>query len=163
MSDWQEAWEPLPGLARHGAGAYGARVVSMWRRLPGCGPACTRCVGHDPVAHQEFGRLIERVGGPRDVRVGPLLLGVDGRVYADGQPVEFDRHRRPWQLLRALANEAGRAVSYDEMAPRLYGYRADSDARTNLRVTAARLRRILGAYGAMVETVHGVGLRLRSW
>ena len=66
-------------------------------------------------------------------------------------------------LLRALAEARGRVLSREFLLDRVWGYAAagEIESRT-VDVHVRRLRMKLGAEGARIVTVKGVGYRLES-
>ncbi len=70
---------------------------------------------------------------------------------------------REFKLLITMAQARGRIFTKDQLHKRVWGY--DFDPQTNLvRVTIARLRDQIdrGREHALIETVHGVGYRVRK-
>lgn len=100
--------------------------------------------------------LLERRAG---VRIGPLELDLDRReARVDGAPAGLTRVE--FELLAALAERPGAAVSRAALAERVLDPDREGDERT-LDVHVSRLRKKLGRSG-LVETVWGVGYRLRA-
>ena len=94
------------------------------------------------------------------IEIGRLRLNVDGRTTAvDDIPVELTRFE--FDLLHALAKRPGAAVSRAWLAAHVLDPERDGVERT-LDVHVSRLRKKLGAAGAMVATVWGVGYRLQE-
>ncbi len=80
------------------------------------------------------------------------------RVFADGaeltlRPLEF-------KLIAVLLEHPDRVFSRGELLEEVWGASGDIHTRT-VDTHVRRLREKLGAYGEVVETVHGVGYRLR--
>ena len=93
------------------------------------------------------------------VSVGPLKIDLDGRsAMVDDAPVELTRAE--FDFLAALARRPGAAVSRGWLAEHVLDPARDGDERT-LDVHVSRLRKKLGAAGAIVATVWGVGYRLK--
>ncbi len=89
---------------------------------------------------------------------GGLELDVDGRTLkVDGAPVELTRVE--FEMLLALARRPGQALSRAWLAENVLDPERDGTERT-LDVHVSRLRKKLGARGALVATVWGVGYRL---
>ncbi|HEY7295676.1 MAG TPA: winged helix-turn-helix domain-containing protein, partial [Dehalococcoidia bacterium] len=63
-------------------------------------------------------------------------------------------------LLDALAQREGKPVSRATLMEDVWGYRYDGDSNV-VEVAVAGLRKKLGDRAALVETVHGIGYRLR--
>ncbi len=80
------------------------------------------------------------------------------RVYLDG--VEIELTAKEFDLLAVLAEEPGRAVSRQELFSRVWDPVWHGTGKT-LDVHVSALRRKLGD-ASMVETVRGVGYRLRD-
>ena len=81
------------------------------------------------------------------------------RVHADGnelslRPLEF-------KLLSMLLENPGRVFTRAQLLEEVWGTSGDLHTRT-VDTHVRRLREKLGAYGEAVETVHGVGYRLRD-
>ena len=64
------------------------------------------------------------------------------------------------ELLYFLAQRPGRAVTRDEIARSVKGAGCITDRAFYAQI--ARLRRKLGDYASMIETVRGVGYRFRA-
>lgn len=94
------------------------------------------------------------------VKAGPLLLDAGRRTVrvagklADLTTTEFD-------LLRALASRRGKVLSREDLIQAARGADATITDRT-IDVHIASVRRKLGKSGALVETVRGVGYRLKE-
>ncbi len=90
--------------------------------------------------------------------IGPLKVDREARVVSvDG--VVTDLTRVEFELLAALAGRPGAAVSRGWLAEHVLDANRDGGERT-LDVHVSRLRRKLGAAGALIATVWGVGYRL---
>ena len=81
------------------------------------------------------------------------------RVTADGaeislRPLEF-------KLLSMFADHPGRLFSRADLLSEVWGISASTNTRT-VDVHVRRLRSRLDTYGDMIETIHGVGYRLRD-
>jgi two-component system alkaline phosphatase synthesis response regulator PhoP len=104
----------------------------------------------------------------RLIQAGPLLLDLDAHeVRLDDKPVDLTRTE--FGLLHALAEHPDRALTRLEMIERGLGYSYDGLERTvdshvkNLRRKLAEVHGAAGPGSAavLVETVFGVGYRLR--
>lgn len=94
------------------------------------------------------------------IEVGPLVVDVVGRsVEVEQQRVELTRVE--FDLLVALARRPGAAVSRAWLAEHVLDPDREGGERT-LDVHVSRLRKKLGAAGANVATVWGVGYRLEA-
>jgi len=98
----------------------------------------------------------------RIITVGPLVIDCERRIarYADRlvslTRLEFD-------LLRALAEQAGCCVTKADLLRQVWGYAGSTIRTRTVDSHASRVRRILAAAGApagAVENVWGVGYRL---
>jgi two-component system phosphate regulon response regulator PhoB len=81
------------------------------------------------------------------------------RVFADGaelqlRPLEF-------KLVALLLSNPGKVFARSELLEEVWGMSADINTRT-VDTHIKRLRENLGAYGEVVETVHGYGYRARD-
>ncbi|AEB10782.1 response regulator transcription factor [Marinithermus hydrothermalis] len=98
-----------------------------------------------------------RVRAPERYTVGRLEVDLEAfEARCAGQPLPLSPAQL--RLLAALAREAGRAVPRAELLAQLGD--GDADART-VDAHVKNLRRRLGPCGAQIETVRGVGYRLR--
>lgn len=106
---------------------------------------------------------LRRPSLPGDVNVvtaGALRVDPGARrTEVGGSTVELTRVE--FDLLAALARRAGAAVSRAWLAEHVLDPSRDGDERT-LDVHVSRLRRKLGASGALIVTVWGVGYRLET-
>jgi two-component system OmpR family response regulator len=99
------------------------------------------------------------------VRAGPLRLDVAEHrawVGAEGDEQEIVLTVTEFALLRVLARRPGRVYTRDELVERAYGeghHIADRTIDSHVRNIRAKLRAAGG--DDMVETVHGLGWRLR--
>jgi two-component system phosphate regulon response regulator PhoB len=94
------------------------------------------------------------------VRAGKLVVDQGRRtVTAAGKKVELTATQ--FNLLRVLAEQPGRVFSREDLIARAHGDDAAITDRT-VDVHVAALRRKLGKHGDLIETVWGVGYRLRE-
>ena len=77
-------------------------------------------------------------------------------IAVDGEPVRLTR--REFELLRFLVQNRNRVVSRDRLLERVWGYDQYIETRS-VDVHVGRLRAKLGAAGAQIETVIGLGYR----
>lgn len=97
---------------------------------------------------------------PEPVVHGALRIDLaDRRVRLGDQ--ELDLTRREFDLLALLASHPGRAFSRDFLLEQVWGYDYDGADRT-VDSHIAQVRRKLGAEGAHIATVWGVGYRWKS-
>jgi len=97
---------------------------------------------------------------PEVATVGPLTIDSGRRsVTAGGKPLTLTTTE--FNLLRALARRPGRVYSREEL---LAGARADDTPVTDrtVDVHVSALRRKLGRHEDLIETVRGVGYRMRE-
>ena len=93
----------------------------------------------------------------------PLVAGgicVDERahtVFADGQEVQLTL--KEYQLLTLLMKNRGAVLTRDVLLENIWGYGSENETRT-VDVHIRTLRQKLGADGALIETVRGVGYRM---
>jgi DNA-binding response OmpR family regulator len=113
-----------------------ARVRAVLRRRPAPAPA----------------------GGPPAVYRGRHLTADFDAVIirADDRPVRLTR--REFELLRCLVENRNRVLSRDRLLERVWGYERFIETRS-VDVHVGRLRAKLGAAGAQIETVVGLGYR----
>lgn len=78
------------------------------------------------------------------------------QIEVDDTPVKLTR--REFDLLRCLVENRQRVLSRDRLLERVWGYTASIETRA-VDVHVGRLRSKLGAAGAHIETVVGLGYR----
>jgi two-component system phosphate regulon response regulator PhoB len=94
------------------------------------------------------------------VRIGALQLdGSTHRVSYQDAPLKLGPTE--FKLLNYLMHHAERVHSRSQLLDRVWGDHVFIEERT-VDVHVKRLREALGAAGAMVETVRGVGYRLTA-
>jgi DNA-binding response OmpR family regulator len=94
------------------------------------------------------------------VKAGPLIIDSGRRtVTAAGKRVDLTTTE--FDLLRSLAERPGRVISREDLLARVRGDDAAVIDRT-VDVHVSALRRKLGKHGDLVETVRGVGYRLKE-
>src|SRR4051812_22597600 len=107
--------------------------------------------------------MLARMGSaepPAAIEVGPIRIDVHSRTVAcNGEPVDLTR--RELDLLLALAEHPGWVYTRDQLLSRVWGYDAFGETRL-VDMQVANLRRKLGDAAQLVETVRGVGYRLRQ-
>ena len=135
------------------------------RRLP-ARPARLRRQAGQPEDHggQGQGAAGPRPGrsarGPQADRARPAADRRAGpRVTCDGAPVDLTR--RELDVLLALAEHPGWVYTRDQLLSTRVGLRPVGETRL-VDMQVANLRRKLGEAAALVETVRGVGYRLRA-
>ena len=108
--------------------------------------------------------LLRRAGyeqAPQEeLRVGTIaLLPQKHAVTVNGAPVTLTL--KEYELLLALARHPGRVFSRDALLETVWGYRYEGETRT-VDVHVRSLRQKLGGASGMLETVRGVGYRIRE-
>lgn len=94
----------------------------------------------------------------KEYSLGILKL-VTGKhqVFVDGEPVVLTL--KEYEILCMLLKSDGRVLSRDQLLTEIWGYTFDGENRT-VDVHIRTLRQKLGAAGAYIETVRGVGYRI---
>lgn len=96
---------------------------------------------------------------PEVLTAGILTLDAGRRkVMVGTRPVDLTATE--FDFLRALMERRGRVLSREDLLERARGGEAVSDRVVDVHVSA--LRRKLGKVGEMIETVRGVGYRMRE-
>jgi DNA-binding response OmpR family regulator len=91
--------------------------------------------------------------------VGGLQLNEAHEVTLEGQPLDLTRSE--FDLLAALMTRPGRVFTRMELLERTQGEAFAAYERTG-DVHVKNLRAKLGAAGDLIETVYGVGYRMRG-
>lgn len=136
--------------------------IDAWR-LPGCSDGCAAW-GHDPHAHEEYGRNLEwGAAAPPVVRTGALTVDLRAtRAFVGDREIRLSPTE--WSALSFLARNVGRVVSQDAIIDHIWGraYREiERNASANLRmVVGYRLRARLGAAAHLIAVAPGIGYRL---
>lgn len=94
------------------------------------------------------------------VRAGPFVID-GGRRAVTSAGKKVDLTATEFNLLRALAERPGRVLSREDLITLARGEDATVIDRT-VDVHVASLRKKLGKHGALIETVWGVGYRLKE-
>ena len=97
---------------------------------------------------------------PTTVTVGPLTCDLVHRM-ADLDGVALGLTAKEFDLLAFLARHAGKVCTHQMILREVWGATYSSEANY-LRVYAHRLRKKLGAHGAMLVTHAGIGYELTS-
>ncbi len=98
-------------------------------------------------------------GGEGVMRLGPLHIDLPGhRVEVDGEPVALTALE--FRLLVWLAQRSGRVQSREQLLEHVWGYAPGVGSRT-VDTHVRRLRGKLGRAAELLETVRGVGYRMR--
>ena len=94
------------------------------------------------------------------IQVGTLTFdAAASAVTADGQPV--DLRSRELRLLEVLVSSPGQVFSKAQLMDKLYGLAEDASENA-IEVYIGRLRRKIQDGGVVIETVRGLGYRLRE-
>ncbi|HUP42280.1 MAG TPA: response regulator [Thermoanaerobaculia bacterium] len=94
------------------------------------------------------------------LRIGELDLDVAGHRLRVGRR-EVELTATEFRLLKLLMERTGRVQTRSQLLSDVWGYAEDIDSRT-VDTHVRRLRRKLGAEAERIETVIGVGYRLRA-
>ena len=102
-----------------------------------------------------------RIEAPaREYRIGSLGIFPDRHeVYADGREIALTN--KEYQLLLLLSENEGNVLTREVLLDRVWDLGAEPENRT-LDVHIRKLRSKLGEAGACIETVRGVGYRVRA-
>jgi two-component system, OmpR family, phosphate regulon response regulator PhoB len=97
---------------------------------------------------------------PLRLELGPLVIDTERyELLMDGEPVELTRAE--FRLMWTLGARPGRVYTRGELADRITG--GDSIILDrNVDVHVSSVRKKLGRYGDMLQTVRGVGYRLKD-
>ncbi len=97
---------------------------------------------------------------PRVLRAGTLALDTESRtVTADGARVELTR--KEFELLQLLLTHPNTVFTREQLMERVWGTDFCGESRT-VDMHVRTLRQKLGAAGALIATVRGVGNRLEA-
>ena len=107
--------------------------------------------------------LLRRVGGMEDekfLRVGILFIDDEKHVaYVDDKHIELTY--KEYELLKRLMKNPNIVMTRDRLLEDIWGYDFDGETRT-VDVHVRTLRQKLGDCGEKIETVRGVGYRMRE-
>ena len=110
--------------------------------------------------------ILRRISSPseepatQNITVGELVIDVPGhRVEVDDEEIVLTALE--FRLLLDLAKRRGRVQSRDALLERVWGYSPGIETRT-VDTHVKRLREKLGSASSHIETVRGVGYRMRS-
>jgi DNA-binding response OmpR family regulator len=99
-------------------------------------------------------------GDPGSLTVGPIALDeIRHQVTVDNRPVALTAQE--FVVLETLMRQAGRAMSRDELMDRAWPFGAEVTPNA-VEAYVHRLREKLNGAGHWIETVRGVGYRLRD-
>lgn len=104
-------------------------------------------------------RVNAQKGASEVISVGPITVNLlSQRVHLNGRLLDLTRTE--YRLLLLLAQQHGRVLDRGELLAEVWAAVPDMQTRT-VDVHVQRLRSKLGAAGEMIETVRGLGYRLR--
>ncbi len=108
--------------------------------------------------------VLRRAGGKKDkedmLRVGGVEVDVKRHaVLAGGDTIVLTL--KEFELLRRLIENKNIVLTRDKLLESVWGYDFDGETRT-VDVHVRTLRQKLGVYGDIIETVRGVGYRLKE-
>jgi DNA-binding response OmpR family regulator len=104
-----------------------------------------------------------RAGAPEDASVAPQVLGgiellpAERTVRVEGMPVDLTP--KEFELLHYLMVNRGLALTRERLLEEVWGYSSFGDART-VDVHVGQLRKKLGSWGQVVQTVWGLGYKI---
>jgi DNA-binding response OmpR family regulator len=107
--------------------------------------------------------VLRRTGGQGDTESAPQVLGgivlspEERTVRIDGMPVELTP--KEFDLLHYLLLNRGLALTRERLLDQVWGYSTYGDPRT-VDVHIGQLRKKLGSWGRVIQTVWGLGYRV---
>jgi two-component system phosphate regulon response regulator PhoB len=102
----------------------------------------------------------QAVSVPETLEFGPIRIHrTEHTVHVEGEPVSLSPLE--FRLLSCLAEEPGRVRSRQELLSEVWGNQSRADGRA-VDSSIKRLRHKLGNGGRWIETLRGVGYRLRK-
>ena len=102
----------------------------------------------------------QRPAGERTLKVGPVELDLDAYIVrVDGE--ELPLTLQEFKLLAYLVEGKGRVRTRDELLTNVWNTSPDLETRT-VDTHVKRLRDKLGESGELIETVRGLGYRIRQ-
>ncbi len=110
---------------------------------------------------QQSGAPAQPAPAPKEpLRAGDVVIDIDAHIVTvDGREVQLALLE--FRLLQYLAEGKGSVRSRDDLLNHVWGYSGEVETRT-VDTHIKRLRDKLGAAGDLIETVRGVGYRLRD-
>lgn len=107
--------------------------------------------------------ILRRCSGvnPSDlIRVGPLTIDSENyEAYCNGEKMVLTL--KEYELLKMLASSPGKVLTRDFLLDRIWGYEFSGETRT-VDVHIRHIRQKLGDDATMIETVRGVGYKLKA-
>ena len=96
----------------------------------------------------------------KEITCGDLRISVNRHEVCLGKE-KMELTRKEFELLQYLAENKGMVMSRNQILEHVWGYDFDGETRT-VDVHVRSLRQKLGEAGEMLETVRGVGYRLKE-
>jgi DNA-binding response OmpR family regulator len=104
-------------------------------------------------------RHVASSGLPQRWERNGLVADFDAHIlYVDGEDVHLTRTE--FALLAELVRHEGKALSREHLLSKVWGYEFEGYSRT-VDTHVRRLRRKMGPYADVIDTVRGVGYRLQ--
>ena len=106
--------------------------------------------------------MLRTVGSSNDTTItnGPLFIDRNNYVAnIDGK--DLDLTLKEFELISLLAEHVGKVMTRDVLLDRIWGYEFYGETRT-VDVHIRHLRVKLGEYGDMIETIRGVGYKMKA-
>ncbi len=106
-------------------------------------------------------RRLEHIGNDQEVlRVGSMVVD-RGRYSIHYEDQELSLPRKEFELLAYMATRVGKVLSREVLLSQIWGSDVIVLDRT-VDVHISKLREKLGKYGLLIDTIKGVGYRLRE-
>ncbi len=144
-----------------------ARIDALLRRVEPSGPIdlLDSAASMDPFGPDSGGPSTPGEGGPRTLELGALVLDLDNLRARVGER-QIDLTTRDLEVLVYLARERHRVVPRIDLLREVWGYeRAEKLETRCVDMHVVKLRRrlaeLLPEHDSPIETVRGVGYRLR--
>ena len=108
--------------------------------------------------------LLRRVqpidGSDRPMKIGPLTIGAENyEAFRNGEKLYLTL--KEFELLKLLASSPGKVLTRDYLLDRIWGYEFYGETRT-VDVHIRHLRQKLGDDANMIETVRGIGYKIKT-
>lgn len=95
-----------------------------------------------------------------EYRIGPLYISVSRHVV-QVEDQEVNLTLKEYELLKTLVENRGTVLTRDRLLNQIWGYSFDGESRT-VDVHIRTLRQKLGVASELIETIRGVGYKLRE-
>ncbi len=149
---------PVPVIMLCGAPRGGPRVGSVWPRAD---VYIAKFFGAEEIVAKLHGQLrlqADRAAAP--VIYGPFKLNrYHATIHLEGKLLDLSVTE--YKLLALLLEKHGRVVPRQDLLRDVWGYNGQRKSRTS-DIHIHRVRTKLRDYARLLETIHGVGYRLRS-